>query len=172
MARCVCCELGFRGLIRSSKPRARYPDTRYVHAPEPCRTAPEEDAHHMPPASRQLRDKLDEVLEPVHAEELLSLMPPDWTQLATKTDLAELRAELKTDMAQLRAELKTDMAELRAELKTDMAQLRGEFGDLRGEFGELKATMHHELRKQTTFIVATMVTLVGTMTALMAAFGG
>ena len=40
-----------------------------------------------------------------------------------KADMAELKAELKADMAELKAELKADMAELKAELKADMAEL-------------------------------------------------
>jgi len=48
-------------------------------------------------------------------------------ELATKVDLANLRAELKEEMANLRAELKEDMANLRAELKGDNANLRQEF---------------------------------------------
>ena len=39
--------------------------------------------------------------------------------VATKADIAELKAELKADIA----ELKADMAELKAELKADMAEL-------------------------------------------------
>jgi hypothetical protein len=40
----------------------------------------------------------------------------DLSNLATKTDLAELRAATKTDFAELRAATKTDLAELRADL--------------------------------------------------------
>jgi hypothetical protein len=40
----------------------------------------------------------------------------DLSNLATKTDFAELRAATKTDFAELRAATKTDLAELRAEL--------------------------------------------------------
>lgn len=43
------------------------------------------------------------------------------SDLATKADLTELKAELKDEMAELRAELKAEMAELRAEI-----QIRGE----------------------------------------------
>ena len=47
-------------------------------------------------------------------------------ELATKSDLRELRDEIKTDMLELRNELKTDMLELRSELKTDMLALKNE----------------------------------------------
>jgi hypothetical protein len=46
----------------------------------------------------------------------------DLSNLATKTDLAELR----TDFTELRAATKTDLAELRAATKTDLAELRAE----------------------------------------------
>ena len=51
---------------------------------------------------------------------------PVGAHLATKEDIAELRAELKEDIAELRAELKEDNAGLRAELKEDNAILRAE----------------------------------------------
>ncbi len=60
--------------------------------------------------------------------------------VATKTDIAELkadmtelRAELKADMTELRAELKGDIAELRTELKGDIAELRTDMAGLRTE---------------------------------------
>ena len=46
--------------------------------------------------------------------------------LATKGDLAEVRAGLKGDIAELKAELKGDIAELKAELKGDIAEIRSE----------------------------------------------
>lgn len=42
--------------------------------------------------------------------------------VATKSDLAELKSELKSEMAELRS----DMAELKAELKSDMAHLKSD----------------------------------------------
>ena len=41
--------------------------------------------------------------------------------LATKTDLADLRAATKTDLADLRAATKADLADLRAATKADLA---------------------------------------------------
>ena len=48
------------------------------------------------------------------------------SDLATKADLAGLRAELKADMAELRSELKADMGELRAGMAGLRAEVRGE----------------------------------------------
>src|SRR5712691_4302290 len=50
----------------------------------------------------------------------------DLSNLATRTDLAELRAATRTDLAELRAATKTDFAELGAAAKTDLAELRAE----------------------------------------------
>lgn len=61
--------------------------------------------------------------------------------LATKGDLAEVRAELKGDIAELKAELKGDIAELKAELKGDIAGLKAE---LKGDIAEVRS----ELREQ------------------------
>ena len=44
--------------------------------------------------------------------------------VATKADLADVRADLKADVAGLRVELKADVADLRVELKADIESLR------------------------------------------------
>ena len=58
---------------------------------------------------------------PLTPEERLAKLEGVYNHLATKADMAELKAELKTDMAELKAELKTDMAELKAELSKEFA---------------------------------------------------
>ena len=50
----------------------------------------------------------------------------DKGNIATRADIAELRA----DIAELRTELKTDIAELRTELKGDIATLKGDVGGI------------------------------------------
>ena len=45
--------------------------------------------------------------------------------IATKADIAEVRAEI----TELRTATKADMTELRAEMKTDIAELRAEMAD-------------------------------------------
>ena len=72
-------------------------------------------------AQRQLYTELSGVLSAEGVAILMDVVGSvTIAELATKTDIAELRA----DMAELRAELKTDMADLRTELKTDMAELK------------------------------------------------
>ena len=48
----------------------------------------------------------------------------DREALATKADLAELRADTKADLAELRADTKADLAEHRAATTADLAEFR------------------------------------------------
>jgi hypothetical protein len=75
---------------------------------------------------RELFDLLEAGLGSRGARLLMSQLPPvGWADLATKSDIGELRAE----MAELRSELKGDMADLRVELKGEMTELRIELHD-------------------------------------------
>lgn len=51
----------------------------------------------------------------------------DWNDLATKDDLALLRAELRGGMTEFRSEMRAEMEELRSELREEVAGLRGDF---------------------------------------------
>ncbi len=64
------------------------------------------------------------------------------SDLVTKVDLGEARAELKTDISELRTELKTDISELRTELKTDISELRAE---LKADISELRAELKADI---------------------------
>ncbi|MCY3816581.1 MAG: hypothetical protein OXG59_09865 [Gammaproteobacteria bacterium] len=48
------------------------------------------------------------------------------TNMATKADIAELRAETKADIADLRAETRSGIADLRAETRSGIADVRTE----------------------------------------------
>lgn len=50
-----------------------------------------------------------------------------------RTEMAELRSELKTEMAELRSEIK----EVRSELKTDIAVLKSDMSDMFVKFSSL-----------------------------------
>ena len=72
------------------------------------------------------RDRLYRKLEPlVGAEEadylMASLPPGGWDEVATKSDLRELRSELKAEIAEFRAEMRSEMV-TRTELR-DQLQL-------------------------------------------------
>jgi ribosomal protein L29 len=58
-----------------------------------------------------------------------------------KQDIADLRTELKQDIADLRTELKQDIADLRTELKQDIAELRQEIAGVRVEMAALESRM-------------------------------
>jgi hypothetical protein len=75
----------------------------------------------------------------------MELLPPmDPSELATKGDLAVLRAELRGEMVELRGEM------------------RGEMAELRGEIAELRVWVTEALREQTNrilmFVLPTMLT--------------
>lgn len=48
------------------------------------------------------------------------------SELATKRDIEQLRADTKKDIEQLRADTKKDIEQLRAEIKRDIEQLRAD----------------------------------------------
>jgi predicted nucleic acid-binding Zn-ribbon protein len=70
--------------------------------------------------------------------------------LATKNDLAALRAELKAEMEGLRAELRTEMESLRS----DFRALRADFSTLRAE---MKADMAAAEAKLARTLILTQV---------------
>ena len=87
--------------------------------------------------------------------------------VATKADIAELRAdmaalrtELKGDIAELRTELKGDMAELRTELKGDMAGLRTEIQAVELRMAERFEALYKHLWLGAVGIVATIAAIV------------
>ena len=61
---------------------------------------------------RELRDAQ---MEETQAEIIASHIP-DWSQFATKQDLAELKSEFKQDIVELKSEFKQDIAELKSDL--------------------------------------------------------
>jgi DNA-binding transcriptional MerR regulator len=60
------------------------------------------------------------------------------SDLVTKADLGEARAELETEISELRAELKADISELRAELKADISELKADVAAVRSELREVE----------------------------------
>lgn len=81
----------------------------------------------------KLYESLKTTLGEAEAETFMELIPPtDWTDLATKRDLADQQLVFKRDLTEVRTELKGDIAELRTELKSDIATVKG---DLLRTFG-------------------------------------
>ncbi len=50
--------------------------------------------------------------------------------LATKTDMSELRSDMKSEMAELRSDMKSEMAKLRSDMKSDMADMRTDMANM------------------------------------------
>jgi hypothetical protein len=100
----------------------------------------------------RLYDSLRTTLGTAEADTFINLMPPfDWTDVATKADLAELRADLRADMAELRGDLRAEMAQLGGELRADMGELRG----------DLQKTLGTWLFASQTAVVAAVAVIVG-----------
>jgi hypothetical protein len=99
----------------------------------------------------ELHERLTEVVGHHGAAYLMARVPPmEWDHLASKDDVADLKAdmadmrtELKADMADMRTELKADMADMRTELKADMADLRTE---LKAEIADVRAGLGAEIK--------------------------
>ena len=66
-------------------------------------------------------------------------------KMATKDDIAELRAETKHDLAEIRAEMATkgELAELREEMRAGFLDLRSELKDIHNRLDELEAAVRN-----------------------------
>ena len=92
------------------------------------------------------------------------------SEVATKTDLAEVKAELKTDIAEVKAELKTEIAEIKADLKTEIAEVKAE---LKTDIAELKteiAGIKTDMAEMETRLTMRMLFMVGILATLMTVF--
>ena len=62
---------------------------------------------------------------PLTPEERLAKLEGVYNHLATKTDIAELKAEFKTDIAELKAELSKEFTSQIKEVRKGLNQLQG-----------------------------------------------
>ena len=94
----------------------------------------------------------------------MSLLPPvGWADVATKQDLAYLRA----DFDHLRREVATEIGSLRKELHAEIGMLRIEFrADMEVGFASLRSELHQSVRNQTWALVAWTTALAGILVAL------
>jgi hypothetical protein len=67
------------------------------------------------------------------------------TELATKSDLKELRGWATAEFADIRGEMRAEFADVRREMRTGFAEIRGEmdsrFAEVRTEFARIRAEM-------------------------------
>lgn len=61
------------------------------------------------------------------AEVMVEVINDQNTNLATKTDLFQVKTELRSEIAEVKSELKADIAEVKNKLEMDMAILKTEF---------------------------------------------
>lgn len=111
-------------------------------------------------ARSKLLAKLNELLGAEEAATLMErLHPQDWSQLATKDDLAEMRSEVRGEIAELRSEVRGEIAEARFEIGavrsevhhlSDRVDLKMESIESRlsGQISDFKSEFHQALRDQ------------------------
>lgn len=114
-----------------------------------------EDAH----IRQRLLRRLEELLGLELASELMASVPPhDWSTLATKTDIEDLRRVTKADLEQLRSDTKADLDALRESSRRDLTeavmQLQISMADQAASF---ERALRTELSKQSRAAVAGMV---------------
>ena len=101
------------------------------------------------------------------ANNVMSMLPPvGWADVATRTDIRALQAEIGS----VRSELHAEVGSLRTELRTEIALVRSEVASLRTDMGVLEAKlrteMHQSIRSQTWALVAWTTGLAGLIVAL------
>ena len=106
---------------------------------------------------------------PPQAEAITDTIRAAFTDsVATKADIAELRA----DMAALRTELKGDIAELRTELKGDIAGLRTDMAGLRTEIRAVELRMAERFEALYKHLWLGAVGIVATIAAIVRLLSG
>jgi hypothetical protein len=98
-------------------------------------------------------EAMKQVIGVDHATTFMEHLPHGgWQQLATKDDIAGLRAATKDDVARLRAATNEDIARLRAATKDDVALLKDDIARLEGatrnEIDKLELRLDAKVQKQ------------------------
>jgi hypothetical protein len=91
------------------------------------------------------------------------------SDLATKADLGEAKAELKGELGELKAELKGELGELKAELKGDIAALKANLAETKAELRADLVEIEHHLNAK---IAAVKAELKGDIAAVKAELQG
>ncbi len=80
--------------------------------------------------------------EAAQAEAITDTIRDAFTEsVATKADIAELKAELKADIAELKAELKADIAEVKADMAELKAELKADIAEVKADMAELETRL-------------------------------
>ena len=78
---------------------------------------------------------------PPTVEERLARLEGVYDHLASKADIAELRAVLKGDIARVESDLKGDIARVESDLKGDIARVQTDIAELKGSVKILLVAM-------------------------------
>ena len=78
---------------------------------------------------------------PLTVEERLARLEGVYDHLASKADLAELKAILKDDIARVESGLKDDIARVESGLKDDIARVQTDIAELKGSVKILLVAM-------------------------------
>ena len=115
------------------------------------------------------------------SEQRLTRLEAVYEHLATKADIADLRAEMKSGIADLRTEMKSDLGrvesqnadlrtemkagigDLRAEMKADIGRLESQTANLRAEIYRINATL---IRWLVSLMTGSLVIGLGAITAI------
>ena len=113
----------------------------------------------MTAARVSLYDRLVNVLGVDYANTLMSFLPDD--PPASKSDLAETRAELRNEISELRSELKGEIGDLRTELKAEVGELRADIRRLDDRIHGFYDVLHAQTRVHVAASLGSAVTVAG-----------
>lgn len=85
------------------------------------------------------------------------------TQLATKADLADIKA----DLAQFQATAKVDFADIKADFAKLQASTKAEFADIRADFAKLQATTKADFAQNELKLTIRMGVMISTAVGIM-----
>ncbi len=132
----------------------------YEHGLEARVAKLEADVAHMRGDIADIKSTLNRLAPTI--DEMRGFLAAILPTLATKAELAEVRAELKSEIGELRTELKSEIGGLRTELKSEIGGLRTELAELRLEI------LLRPTRRQTVFDILAIVALIGAVLAIAA----
>lgn len=124
---------------------------------------------------RRLHRELANVMGEEGATLVVEHLPPmDWTDLATKEDLAATEAELRAEIAMVRSELAAGFVLVNERFKTVEARLaqHEELFATKADVLALSAQLHQELRRMTQTLLFGSVGLVAAMASVVGVVAG
>ena len=112
----------------------------------------------------ELHNGLEELLGPERAATLMSrLSPVSWPEVATRSDLAAVKADVKADVAAVRADIVATKLELEEKISSLGNTLRVEMG---AQGDKLRAELATQMSRQTWAIIVAFVMAVAAVAGL------